>query len=37
MLEIKVDEEPIEVRWLKNDVALPKDAEAKIEKIDEKT
>ncbi|CAG9533738.1 unnamed protein product [Cercopithifilaria johnstoni] len=37
ILEIKVEGEPTEVRWLKNDAVLPKDAEAKIEKINEQT
>nr|CRZ24661.1 BMA-UNC-89, isoform b [Brugia malayi] len=35
ILEIKVDEEPTEVRWLKNGIALPKNVDAKIEKVDE--
>uniref|UniRef100_A0A0R3RFL5 Muscle M-line assembly protein unc-89 n=1 Tax=Elaeophora elaphi TaxID=1147741 RepID=A0A0R3RFL5_9BILA len=37
VLEIKVDGEPTEVRWLKNGVALSKNVDAKIEKIDEQT
>ncbi|KAL3997510.1 Immunoglobulin I-set domain family protein [Acanthocheilonema viteae] len=37
ILEIKVEEEPTEVRWLKNDTPLPENIEAKIEKIDEQT
>ncbi|VDK28467.1 unnamed protein product [Gongylonema pulchrum] len=37
ILEIKVEGEPTEVRWLKNDAALPKDVQAKIEQINENT
>uniref|UniRef100_A0A1I7VN34 Immunoglobulin I-set domain-containing protein n=1 Tax=Loa loa TaxID=7209 RepID=A0A1I7VN34_LOALO len=37
ILEIKVEEEPTEVRWLKNGAVLPKNVEAKIEKIDEQS
>lgn len=37
VLEIKVEGEPTDVRWLKDGAALPKNVEAKIEKIDELT
>uniref|UniRef100_A0A914S8X2 Ig-like domain-containing protein n=1 Tax=Parascaris equorum TaxID=6256 RepID=A0A914S8X2_PAREQ len=37
ILEIKVEGEPTEVRWLKDGAAIPKTANAKIEKIDDQT
>ncbi|MCP9264251.1 Immunoglobulin I-set domain protein [Dirofilaria immitis] len=35
ILEIKIDGEPTEVRWLKNGITLGKNVDAKIKKIDE--
>ncbi|KHN78733.1 Muscle M-line assembly protein unc-89 [Toxocara canis] len=37
ILEIKVDGEPTEVRWFKDDLPITKSANVKVEKIDEQT
>lgn len=37
ILEIKVEGEPTKIRWLKDGIAVPESANAKIEKIDERT